>query len=167
MSQMQATIPVGTPEGGQFQVQTPQGPMMLTRQPGQAEGQTITFMLPEAPKAAEPQVVQAVAAAPVTVVGAQAQPQVIVVQGGVGADGVPVGAPPGGTWLTEQYSGTTTMIIAIVLLLLIWPATCAPFCCPCDSRRVYRAPDGRKWTPSGAMVPPSDCCGHPCGGPAY
>ena len=31
---------------------------------------------------------------------------------------------------------------------------------------VYRAPDGRKFTASGALVPPNECCGFPCGGPA-
>ena len=30
---------------------------------------------------------------------------------------------------------------------------------------VYTAPDGRKFTASGAVVPPNECCGFPCLGP--
>lgn len=78
----------------------------------------------------------------------------------------PVGAAPGGVWRTEQYSGMVTMIIFIVLLFVGALFCWTPFCCPCDSRQVYVAPNGQKYTRSGAMVPASECCGNPCGGPA-
>jgi len=79
---------------------------------------------------------------------------------------VPPGAAPGGTWTAESYSGQVTLIIFIVLILVFWPALCAPFCCPCDSRNVYVAPNGVKYVASGQVVPINDCCGSPCGGPA-
>jgi len=71
----------------------------------------------------------------------------------------------GGVWSTETYSGQTTLIIFVVLLLLFWPACAGPFCCPCDTREIYTV-DGVKRVPSGATVPVNDCCGNPCGGPA-
>lgn len=79
----------------------------------------------------------------------------------------PFGAPPGGRWTSEVYSGTMTFILCIVLLFVCFPAAWAPFVCPCDQRQIYMLKDGRKYTRSGAMVPPNDCCGHPCGGPEY
>jgi len=77
----------------------------------------------------------------------------------------PPGAPAGGKWSVEEYSGTTTLIIFLVILLLFWPACCVPFCMPCDQRRIYTV-NGVKYVGSGLIVPPSDCCGKPCMGPA-
>ena len=105
---------------------------------------------------------------PATVVQPAAAPVVVqqVVMPPIDPNGPPAGAPPGGTWTTENYSGTCTIVAVIVLVLLFWPAFAGPLCCPCDAREVYVV-NGAKYTRSGAMVPPSDCCGHPCGGPAY
>ena len=105
---------------------------------------------------------------PATVVQPAAAPVVVqqVVMPPIDPNGPPAGAPPGGTWTTENYSGTCTIVAVIVLVLLFWPAFAGPLCCPCDAREVYVV-NGAKHTRSGAMVPPSDCCGHPCGGPAY
>ena len=51
---------------------------------------------------------------------------------------VPPGAPPGGTFETESYCGTTTQIMALVACCFFWPALfCIP-CCKCDSREIYK-----------------------------
>jgi hypothetical protein len=51
---------------------------------------------------------------------------------------IPYGAPPGGHYESEQYCGVVTILIGIFL----FPCVC---CCPCDSRQVYVAPDGRRF----------------------
>ena len=108
----------------------------------------------------------------------------------------PPGGMPGGHWFQEQFIGCITMIMVIIILFCAWPIFWLPFLCPCDNRTrprrahppapapparalrpprrsrvragmVYQDPTGVKLTRSGARVPPgSDCCGHPCGGPA-
>jgi hypothetical protein len=86
---------------------------------------------------------------------AQAQPVIVP----------PPGAPPGGVYQEETFIGCTTLIICLLLLFFCWPATCAPFCCPCDQRVVYIYA-GAKYTRSGQMVPAGpECCGHPILGP--
>ena len=97
---------------------------------------------------------------------ASAPTQTVVMQP-VDPNGPPFGAPAGGKWTTESYSGMVTLILVVVLAFFFWPACAAPLCCPCDTRQVYVLPNKAKYTRSGAMVPPNDCCGHPCGGPAY
>ena len=78
----------------------------------------------------------------------------------------PPGAPPGGVYQEENYIGVSTLLCCLLLLFFFWPATCAPFCCPCDQRVVYIYA-GAKYTRSGQMVPAGpECCGSPCGGPA-
>ena len=172
MMMMEATVPPGVAEGQSFQVQTQAGMMTVVCPPGHMPGQTFQFQMP-APAAPPPQVmkpVQAVAMPmPVQPVQAVAIPQmgpnVVVVSGG---DGPPPNAQPGGSWTMEQFSGATTIVICCILIFFFWPVCCAPFCCPCDSRMVYIEPGtGRKFTRSGQMVPNNDCCGHPCGGPAF
>ena len=100
----------------------------------------------------------------VYVAAAPTQP---VVMQPVDPNAPPFGAPLGGKWTTESYSGTVTLVIVVILALIFWPACWAPLTCPCDTRHVYVLPNKAKYTKSGAMVPPNDCCGHPCGGPAY
>lgn len=58
---------------------------------------------------------------------------------------VPPGAPPGGHFVREKFCGTNTWAIGICLL----PCICA---CPQDEREVYTAPDGSRWTRSGALM---------------
>jgi len=78
----------------------------------------------------------------------------------------PPGAPPGGVYQEERYIGVATLLCCLLLLFFFWPATCAPFCCPCDQRTVYIYA-GAKYTRSGQMVPAGpEFCGHPCLGPA-
>ena len=73
------------------------------------------------------------------------------------ADGSPAppGAPPGGAWSQEQYSGQTSMIIMIILILFFWPALCAPFCCLCDTRAPLPP------TPAAALAAHKRACGIP------
>ena len=165
-TQMQVTVPAGLSEGMEFQVQLPTGETTQVTVPkGHTEGMTFPFQVPNAQPQTVP-VTVVTAATPVVAAAPVAPVAPVVYQNvAVSVDGVPPGAPPGGTWTSEQFTGTITIIIAVVLLFLFWPVMCVPFCCPCESRSVYIAPDGRKFVRSGAVVPPSDCCGHPCGGP--
>ena len=63
--------------------------------------------------------------------------------------GVPPGCAPGGHWTTDKYCGIFSWILGV---LCCWCVVC----CPCDSRQVYNAPDGKKvlasGTPSGQFV---------------
>ena len=63
--------------------------------------------------------------------------------------GVPPGCAPGGHWTTDKYCGVFSWILGV---LCCWCVVC----CPCDSRQVYNAPDGKKvlasGTPSGQFV---------------
>ena len=56
---------------------------------------------------------------------------------------------PGGHWTTDKYCGVFSWILGV---LCCWCVVC----CPCDSRQVYNAPDGKKvlasGTPSGQFV---------------
>jgi len=182
MQQMQATVPPGYAPGQSFEIMTPSGMMQLVVPEGHMPGQTFIFMVPAMP--AQPVQAMAVPAQPMyadgsygkpvpaTAVVAPAPPAVIVQSGPavvVSTDplGPPIGAPPGGRWMDEQFTGAVTCIFALIIFFFFWPATAAPFCCPCDQRTVYVAPNGQKYTRSGAYVPPNDCCGHPCGGPSY
>ena len=62
----------------------------------------------------------------------------------------PYGAPPGGHYENEQFCGVITILIAIFLV----PCVC---CCPCDSRQVYVAPDGRRFQLPGNEAG-CECC---------
>ena len=63
--------------------------------------------------------------------------------------GVPPGCAPGGHWTTDKYCGVFSWLLGV---LCCWCVVC----CPCDSRQVYNAPDGKKvlasGTPSGQFV---------------
>jgi len=51
-------------------------------------------------------------------------------------------APPGGIWSTEQYIGPTTFCLGFCITPLV-------VCCPCDTRRVYVAPNGQRYSHEG------------------
>ena len=57
----------------------------------------------------------------------------------------PPGAPPGGEYIIEKHCG----IITILIGLFLCPCVC---CCPCDTQEVYVAPDGTRWTRTGARI---------------
>jgi len=115
----------------------------------------------------QPVIAQPVVAQPVMAQPMATQPMAAVPIGGAPLGRpAPPGAPDGGAWSREMYTGNTTLLIVLLLVLFFWPALCAPFCCPCDQREVYIAPNGVKYVGSGQIVPQSDCCGNPCGGPA-
>ena len=71
------------------------------------------------------------------------------------APGVPLsgppGAPPGGVYTIEKHCGLITILIA----LFVFPCVC---CCPCDTQEVYVAPDGTRWTRTGARLMDKRCC---------
>ena len=157
---IEVTVPDNAQPGQTFSIDTPTGPMIVTVPEGNAPGSKFPVMLPAAADCAKEPVkacvveTPAVDVAPATVTSTDPN--------------MPFGAAPGGIWRTEQYSGMVTLIIFVVLILIGGLLFCwAPFCCPCDSRQVYVAPNGQKHTRSGAVVPSSECCGHPCGGPGY
>ena len=157
---IEVTVPDNAQPGQTFSIDTPSGPMMVTVPEGNAPGSKFPVMLPAAADCAKEPVKACVVETPAVDV---AQATVTSTD-----PNVPFGAAPGGIWRTEQYSGMVTLIIFVVLILIGGLLFCwAPFCCPCDSRQVYVAPNGQKHTRSGAVVPSSECCGHPCGGPGY
>ena len=185
--QFQATVPNGLNPGDQFQIMTPSGPVTLSVPPGHPPGSSFMFMMPAM---AQPSVTMAQPVGPV-VMGQPPPPQwqqpygqqpygapppqifiqapapiVVNQQPRLFAVEPPPGAPPGGVYEEESYIGVATLLCCLLLLFFCWPATCAPFCCPCDQRVVYIYA-GAKYTRSGQMVPAgSECCGYPCGGPA-
>jgi len=104
--------------------------------------------------------------------GVYTQPQTVVVgtmpqvpfnQVPFNRGNVPQGCIPGGQWVDQNFIGPVTICLVIFLILFFWPACAAPFCCPCDSRRVYRDPNGLFFLPNGRSIPSDQCCGHPCG----
>lgn len=182
MSMMQAVVPPGMGPGQNMVMQSPDGQQFQVAIPdGVKEGDTFQFM---GPAPAQPPVATAVAVpadmsmapmAPVAPMMGQAVMPVmpmapIVAPASVvlGVPGVamgndcPPGAEPGGTYINQQYIGTVTLIMCIIVLLLFWPATAAPLSCPCDNREVYRAPSGATYLRNGLRVGHSECCGHPC-----
>ena len=62
----------------------------------------------------------------------------------------PRGAPEGGIWRVESFWGCTSLMICLL---------CVPtLCCPCDERRVYIDPNGKKWImPGGGSICPCFC----------
>ena len=54
---------------------------------------------------------------------------------------VPPGAPEGGVWGTNEYSGNKTMAAAGCCCILSCLG-CFMFLCPLDERDAYKAPDG-------------------------
>jgi len=66
---------------------------------------------------------------------------------------LPYGAPPGGHWADEKFCGPQTMGIACVLIICFWPGACCAPACPCDTRQVYVAPDGKKYIPDPGKGP--------------
>ena len=79
---------------------------------------------------------------------------------------VPEGALPGGRWITQQFIGETTFIISCGLFFCGCAfAAWVPYLFPCDHREVYISPNRYKYTLSGQIVPKSECCGYPFGGP--
>ena len=117
-------VPPGVAPGQMMTVQTAQGQMQVAVPAGVGPGQTFSFQVP----AAQP----AVAVAAPVQMATEVKPQQMVV--GIPGANAPPGAPEGGTWSTQQYTGNVSLIIVVVILLLFWPAFAAPFCCPCDSR---------------------------------
>jgi len=71
----------------------------------------------------------------------------------------PPGAPPGGEWGLHEFCGEKTFLLGSAVCLLCGILSCLLFLCPVDSRRVYRAPNGSLWSPSGGMIAPDsgDC----------
>merc|ERR1740139_591681 len=68
-----------------------------------------------------------------------------------GPPGVPPGAPPGGQMVHEKYPGQITWISAGVCCVCTC-CGCLALACPCDERDVYVAPNGKKYTLTGAMI---------------
>jgi hypothetical protein len=62
---------------------------------------------------------------------------------------VPPGAPPGGHYKMDKYCGPVTWCIGCFIC-------CCVCCCPCDEREVYVAPNGNKYSRTGALVT-NDC----------
>mmetsp|Transcript_39296 Transcript_39296/g.114820 ORF Transcript_39296/g.114820 Transcript_39296/m.114820 type:complete len:168 (-) Transcript_39296:188-691(-) len=166
MSMMQAVVPSGMGPGSTMVMQSPDGQQFQVNIPdGVKEGDTFQFMGPApAPQPAVAVAVPAVAVgggAPMTAPLVAPAGVVVGVTGGIGSE-CPPGAEPGGTYINQQYIGTVTLIMCIIVLFLFWPATAAPLSCPCDNREVYRAPNGATYLRNGQRVGTSECCGHPC-----
>jgi len=149
----------------------PNAPPMATEMAQPAGGPPVANAQPAAPPMAmaqpaptvvmvQPQPGQMAVAQPGMAV---AQPGVVqVVQVANDPNAPPPGAPGGGNYVTQTYIGMITLIVVAVLVLLFWPACCAPLCCPCDQRRVYQV-NGVNYHPDGRQVSTQECCGKPCG----
>lgn len=74
----------------------------------------------------------------------------VPVAAGVPLSGPP-GAPLGGVYTFEKHCGLITILIA----LFVFPCVC---CCPCDTQEVYVAPDGTRWTRTGARLSDGKRC---------
>ena len=153
----EAVVPEGAGPGSTVAVQLSNGSQVEVEVPeGFSAGETFRFQVPEDPQpvaVAQPVVQATQPIAPVT-----AQPVIsgVPVQGqllsngsapsiGVFGEGMaPLGAPPGGWMIHENYCGSRSCFFACILVLcnLAPAALCVP-CCPCDERDVYVSPDGR------------------------
>ena len=171
------SVPPGHPPGSSFMFSMPAmaQPMAPVAQPvGPVMGQPVMMGAPygqqpygQQPYGQQPYGQQPYGAPPPQII-MQAPPAPIVInqQPGFSVAVPPPGAPPGGVYQEETFIGNTTLIVCLLLLLFFWPATCVPFCCPCDQRVVY-IHGGTKYVRSGEIVPMgAECCGYPCGGPA-
>ena len=181
------SVPLGHPPGSSFMFSMPAmaQPMGLpTAQPmglptapmaqqmGPVMGQPVMMGTPygqqpygQQPYGQQPYGQQPYGAPPPQIIMQAPAPIVVNQQPGVSVSVPPPGAPPGGVYQEETFIGTTTFIMCLFLLIFFWPATCVPFCCPCDQRVVY-IHGGIKYTRSGEIVPMGgECCGYPCGGP--
>ena len=132
MQLMQVQVPDGIGPGMQFQIMANNQPMMVTAPPDAKPGAMTTVQVPmaQAPVAMAQPVAQPVAqpamavaqpafAQPAPVVsmpaGMQQAPPTIVIQQGPTipsppGQGVPPGAPPGGSWQMHEYWGNNTWI---------------------------------------------------------
>merc|ERR1712151_1389452 len=63
----------------------------------------------------------------------------------------PPGAPPGGRMIHEKYMGSISWVSAGVVCFFTC-CGCLVFACPCDERDVYVAPNGQKYTSTGALI---------------
>mmetsp|Transcript_55087 Transcript_55087/g.98283 ORF Transcript_55087/g.98283 Transcript_55087/m.98283 type:complete len:121 (+) Transcript_55087:99-461(+) len=71
----------------------------------------------------------------------------------------PPGAPGGGEWRQEKVVGLVSLIIAGVLFFCgFWCCAVFPFCIPCDSKLVYRGPDGQVYNRRGVVLQEVACC---------
>ena len=169
------SVPLGHPPGSSFMFSMPAmaQPMGLPTAPmaqqmGPVMGQPVMMGTPygQQPYGQQPYGQQPYGAPPPQIIMQAPAPIVVNQQPGVSVSVPPPGAPPGGVYQEETFIGTTTFIMCLFLLIFFWPATCVPFCCPCDQRVVY-IHGGIKYTRSGEIVPMGgECCGYPCGGPA-
>mmetsp|Transcript_23730 Transcript_23730/g.60362 ORF Transcript_23730/g.60362 Transcript_23730/m.60362 type:complete len:189 (+) Transcript_23730:50-616(+) len=106
MGEMQVQVPDGTPPGGQMQVMTPQGAMLVQVPPDKKPGDLFTFMVPDAPPMGTPvtqPMAQGAVMQPPMAQGAVIQPamvQPVVAQGAVMQ---PVAAQPA-TVVVQQQS---------------------------------------------------------------
>lgn len=82
---------------------------------------------------------------------------------GIGGQVPPPGCPPGGQYGQQQYIGIISIFAILLLLFFFWPLCFIPLCAPCDSRQVYRAPNGVTYNRLGYPIPAGGCCGNPCG----
>jgi hypothetical protein len=164
-------IAMAQPVSGQYMTEQSSmtQPMLAQAQP------VLTQPVMAQPVMAQPVMAQPVMAQPVMVQPAMVQPAMAPQQMGVppGAiiiheihtgrgppppDYVPPGAPPGGYWSSDNYCGDMTLITAFLLAFFCTPLVCCCVpCCPCDTRPVYRAPDGERYLVNGAIAPNGPC----------
>jgi len=84
--------------------------------------------------------------------GAASQATSVVKAQVVGGGGLPLGVPPGSRFEHESYVGSMTTAFAVGGCLCCGCLACCILACPIDERNVYIAPDGRKFTDSGALI---------------
>ena len=136
---VQVPVPNGVAPGGQFQVQYQP---IAAAQPMQA--------MPVAQPMAAGVVMGTAAMVAPQPMQMQMQPMQMQMQPAVAHVGPPPppGCPPGGVWQDERYCGAITCLFVVIVPMY---ALCS-CCCPLDTRRVYKLPDGRKYDMNGNEI---------------
>lgn len=129
--QVMVTVPMGAQPGSTIQIVHEGVARQVVLPPGATPGATISVAL-NAPSVAT-------------------QSTTVVQQRYVRTP--PHGALEGGRWVTEQYCGIVTCLIAI----FIAPCVC---CCPCDTRSTYIDPTGQKYPETPSICPCCECNGN-------